>query len=209
MVSEVALQKEQEPLRCSDPHPIAGRCGVGSPFCPPGWRWRTGNRVQDMYFTAPSGERFRSKNELKAYLDKASNPPKMSEFLWRVPPECKLCPINDEYKGYNCVFAFLCCMFIAPNLSAVFKDGQLPGENVPSPLRPPTSSKGSGQGGSRRRKRKRKAAEVRERNGKTAADVDNTSLLKLKDVARKTLMVEPPPPPPLLSFYKNPLLLKI
>ncbi|KAL3698271.1 hypothetical protein R1sor_012347 [Riccia sorocarpa] len=74
-----------------DPHPLAGKCGTGPPIAPEHWRWRAGTRSQDMYFTSPSGLRFRSRKSLNEYLAEEAmtggDPPLPSSFQWRVTEE--------------------------------------------------------------------------------------------------------------------------
>ncbi|KAL2644614.1 hypothetical protein R1flu_012201 [Riccia fluitans] len=68
-------------------HPLAGKSGEGPPLAPELWKWRAGNRINDMYFTAPTGERFRSRSELNNYLATIPNPPPADSFQWRVTEE--------------------------------------------------------------------------------------------------------------------------
>ncbi|BBN02853.1 hypothetical protein MPTK1_2g18710 [Marchantia polymorpha subsp. ruderalis] len=65
-------------------HPLAGKCGEGPPLAPESWKWRAGNRLSDMYFTSPTGEKFRSRPELNIFLATLDNPPPLDSFRWRV-----------------------------------------------------------------------------------------------------------------------------
>ncbi|KAG6547293.1 hypothetical protein Mapa_011230 [Marchantia paleacea] len=65
-------------------HPLAGKCGEGPPLAPESWKWRAGNRLSDMYFTSPTGEKFRSRPELNIFLATLDNPPPLDSFQWRV-----------------------------------------------------------------------------------------------------------------------------
>lgn len=69
---------------------LANQSGEGAPIAPDGWRWRAGNRKQDMYFTAPSGEVFRSRCKLKEHLKAMENPPSQDAFCWSITEEGKL-----------------------------------------------------------------------------------------------------------------------
>lgn len=70
-------------------HPLAGKCGEGPPLAPESWKWRAGNRLSDMYFTSPTGEKFRSRPELNIFLATLDNPPPLDSFRWRVTEDCK------------------------------------------------------------------------------------------------------------------------
>ncbi|KAJ7523105.1 hypothetical protein O6H91_18G037700 [Diphasiastrum complanatum] len=66
------------------PHPLAGRSGEGAPIAPPGWLWKAGRRATDMYFCSPTGEKFRAKHLLRAYLDTLPNPPPFGLFRFTI-----------------------------------------------------------------------------------------------------------------------------
>ncbi|KAL3697619.1 hypothetical protein R1sor_011695 [Riccia sorocarpa] len=68
-------------------HPLAGKSGEGPPLAPDQWKWRAGNRLNDMYFTSPTGEKFRSRTELSNFLASVPNPPSAESFQWRVTEE--------------------------------------------------------------------------------------------------------------------------
>ncbi|XP_024526599.1 uncharacterized protein LOC9634945 isoform X2 [Selaginella moellendorffii] len=63
-------------------HPLAGKSGTGPPIAPPEWRWRVGNRVTDTYFYSPDGQCFRSRVQLRAYLESTPGTPSPSQFRW-------------------------------------------------------------------------------------------------------------------------------
>ncbi|KAG6544904.1 hypothetical protein Mapa_013594 [Marchantia paleacea] len=66
------------------PNLLANQSGEGAPIAPDGWGWRAGTRKQDMYFTAPSGEVFRSRCRLNNFLKTMRNSPSQDSFCWSI-----------------------------------------------------------------------------------------------------------------------------
>ncbi|GBG63812.1 hypothetical protein CBR_g39596 [Chara braunii] len=75
------------------PHPLAGKSGLGRPFAPPGWRWKAGQRMTDMYFYAPDGKAFRSRKSVVEHLEKEGLNHLLPEFHFR----CTIADLEEYY----------------------------------------------------------------------------------------------------------------